>query len=64
MECPVCGNTVGFAFGTCVRCGYNHEDNTYHFIKVNTEILQRLVSEEIFNLLVSDHEKRFYKVMK
>jgi len=34
MECPKCGNKIGFSFGTCCECGYNHISNKYDWIKV------------------------------
>ena len=57
MECPICKNKTGFVFGTCCECGYNHVDHTYHYIKVSTEILERIVSPEVFNHLVEEHER-------
>lgn len=33
-ECPVCSNTIGFAFGTCVECGYNYLSEEFSFIEV------------------------------
>lgn len=32
--CPHCENTIGFAFGTCSRCGWNYLDHSFHFIRV------------------------------
>lgn len=29
MECPICKNKVGFAFGTCIKCSYNNLDKIY-----------------------------------
>lgn len=57
MTCPICKNTMGFIFGTCIECGYNYLDHTYHTIKVDTEVLKQVVSPEIFNYLVEQHEK-------
>ena len=57
MECPICKNTMGFVCGTCCRCGYNHLDNTYHTIEVSTEILEQIVSPEMFDYLVAEHER-------
>lgn len=59
MECPICKNKMGFAFGTCIECGYNHLDNSYHTIEVNTEILKSLVDEETFWWLVYEHERGY-----
>lgn len=56
MECLICKNTKGFVCGTCINCGYNYLDHTYHIIEVSTEILSRVVSPEVFNYLVSEHE--------
>lgn len=59
MECPICKNTIGFVCGTCNNCGYNQIDQTYHTIKVNTEILEQIVSPEMFDYLVAEHERRY-----
>lgn len=48
---------MGFAFGTCVECGYNHLDFTFHKIEVNTEVLKALLPEDIFWQLIEEHEK-------
>lgn len=58
MKCPICKNTVGFACCMCIKCGFNRMDNTYHFIEVSTDLLERLVSHEVFECLVAEHEKR------
>lgn len=58
MECPICKSKIGFAYGTCINCGYNQLDHTYHTIKVNTEILEQIASPETFNYLVMEHERR------
>ena len=57
MECPICKNTRGFGCGTCIECGYNYLDNTYHFIEVRTELLKSLVSPEVFEYLVAEYNK-------
>lgn len=62
MECPICKNMMGFVCGTCVECGYNHIDHTYHFIKVSTEILEQIVSPGIFEYLVYEYER--FKIRK
>ena len=59
MECPICKNKTGFAFGVCVECGYNHLNDSYHTIKVNTEILKSLVDEETFWWLVLEHVRSY-----
>lgn len=57
MTCPICKNTMGFVCGTCSECGYNYIDHTYHFIEVSTEVLKRIVPPEIFDYLVTEHER-------
>lgn len=58
MECPICKNKIGFAFGTCIECGYNQYTNEYDKITVYTEDLKPYVSEEVYNMLIKEHEKR------
>lgn len=62
MTCKICGNTMGFACGTCIECGYNYLDDTFHFIEVRTKVLEQLVSPEVFEYLVAEHQK--YKRQK
>lgn len=57
MECPICKNKIGFVCGTCIDCGYNQLDHTYHFIEVSTEILKQIVSPNMFYYLVAEHER-------
>ena len=38
-ECPHCGNTWGFTFGTCSMCGFNYLDNAFHWILVHPDNL-------------------------
>ena len=59
MECPVCKNTRGFVCGTCVQCGYNYLDNTFHFIEVRTELLEQLVSPEAMASLIAEHVRTY-----
>lgn len=61
MECPICKNKQGFACGTCIDCGYNHISNTYEFIEVRTDTLKQIVSPEVYNWLVAEHEKWKYR---
>lgn len=30
--CPHCRNRTGFVFGTCIECGFNYLDQSFHFI--------------------------------
>lgn len=57
MKCPICDNMIGFSFGTCVNCGYNHIDHEYRYIKVDTEVLKAVVPMNVFEFLVAEHEK-------
>lgn len=62
MECPICKNKMGFVYSTCIDCGYNHNDHTYHFIEVSTKILEQIVSPEMFEYLVKEHERSKKKI--
>jgi|GEM_PF-1271509 len=53
--CPVCENTRGFAFGTCVSCGFNYISATFNFIEVNVDHLPK----EIKDALVKYHAKKY-----
>ena len=37
--CPHCGNQRGFVCSTCIECGYNSSDKTFHSININPEDL-------------------------
>ena len=57
-KCPVCGNTIGFAFGTCVKCHYN-EQTGFQTIEVPVDVLaQHMPFELVANLLV-EHAKKY-----
>ena len=58
-ECPICKNKVGFAFGTCTKCGYNYLEEEYHRIEVNMDTLKRLLDPYAIDYLVQQHEKRY-----
>ena len=51
-ECPICKNKVGFAFGTCTKCGYNYLEKEYHRIEVNMDTLKRLLDPYTIDYLV------------
>lgn len=57
MECPICKSKVGFVCGTCNNCGYNQLDHTYHTIEVDAKVLRQIVSPEMFDYLVAEHER-------
>lgn len=38
-NCPKCNNTIGFAFGVCIDCGWNHISNEWSHIKVNPQMI-------------------------
>lgn len=59
MECPICGNKIGFVMGTCIECHYNYLDNNFHKIEVDTDTLKMYVPIQIYNQLVEEHEKHF-----
>lgn len=58
MECPACKNKVGFAFGTCIRCGYNHYDKKYVRIEVDMEVLERYIPPYVLQSLIERHKQR------
>jgi hypothetical protein len=58
MECPVCKNTRGFACGTCIECGFNYLDKTFHYIEIRTELLKQLVTPDVFAYLVAEHRRQ------
>ncbi len=59
MECPICKNRIGFNCGTCIDCGYNFSDDSFKFIRVDTEILQYIISPHILNELIDEHLKSY-----
>jgi hypothetical protein len=58
MECPACKNKVGFVFGTCIHCGYNHYDNSYRWIEVDMEVLERYIPPYVLQSLIQRHKQR------
>lgn len=57
MECPICKNKIGFNCGTCIECGYNYLKHDFEFIKVNVDILENIVPENILEELLYQHQK-------
>ena len=53
--CPICKNKCGFVCSTCINCGYNYADKTFHKIQVSTEVLKRLLPEETVYYLIEEH---------
>ena len=47
MECPICKNTIGFNCGTCIECGYNYLKHDFEFIKVNVDVLEKIIPEKL-----------------
>jgi hypothetical protein len=62
--CPKCKNRVGFAFGTCIQCGYNHLDEEYTRIEVDMEVLERYVPPYILSHLIERHERKYKDLYK
>lgn len=58
--CPKCTNRIGFSFGTCAECGWNHLDNTWHYIKASTDHLPYSVKEDLIRI----HAKRIQSIYK
>lgn len=57
-KCPVCGNTKGFAFGTCIRCHYNKQEG-FKIIEVPMDILIQYMPLELVNDLLVTHYKKY-----
>ena len=56
MNCPICKNEYGFSCGTCIDCGFNYIDKTFHKIEVSTEVLKRLLPKDIVYTLIEEHK--------
>ena len=57
--CRHCGNEVGFTFGTCIECGFNNHDWTFHWIKVQIDELHVAgESQELIDTLTKRHSSR------
>lgn len=52
--CPHCRNRVGFVFGTCIECGFNHLDHSFHFITAQVHDLP----PESAAMLIAIHARR------
>lgn len=63
-ECPVCKNKIGFAFGTCIQCGYDHIEEKFSRIEVDMETLEALLDPYMLDLLVSKHERKYKDLYK
>lgn len=57
--CPICKNKVGFAFGTCIQCGYNHIEEKFSRIEVDMETLEILLDPYMLELLVNKHARKY-----
>jgi len=57
-ECPKCGNTIGFCFGTCVNCGWNHLDNEWTSIQVNPNYLPYEIRQQLINIHAEKYSRR------
>ena len=57
-KCPVCGNTMGFTFGTCIKCHYN-EQTGFKTIEVPVELLAQYVPFEVTSELLAQHAKKY-----
>ena len=57
MICPKCGNTFGFVFGECIKCGWNHLSNQWDTIEVWVDDLP----EDIQDYLIEKHASKYEK---
>lgn len=53
--CPVCDNKRGFVFGTCIECGFNYLDASFHYIKVDVDYLP----QKLKAALIREHASRY-----
>ena len=63
-ECPVCKNKIGFAFGTCIQCGYDHIEEKFSRIEVDMETLEALLDPYMLDLLVNKHKRKYKDLYK
>lgn len=63
-ECPVCKNKIGFAFGTCIQCGYDYIEEKFSRIEVDMETLEALLDPYTLDLLVNKHERKYKDLYK
>lgn len=61
MECPICGNKHGFAFGTCVRCNYNQISNKFKRVIVDVDLLKEFLPPHILYKVLEEHENSYMK---
>ncbi len=54
MSCEICGNTIGFAFGTCCNCGWNDIEKVFRWVEVDVKDLPL----DIRDYLILKHHKR------
>lgn len=41
-QCPHCKNKTGCTFGTCIECGFNYLDGTFHWVVITKDDLHLL----------------------
>lgn len=47
--CPHCQNKMGFAFGTCIECGFNYITKQFNKIEVWVEDLPPNIRDYLIN---------------
>lgn len=57
-KCSVCGNTIGFTFGTCINCHYNEQEG-FKTIEVDIETLSHYMPFEVVSELLTRHAKKY-----
>jgi hypothetical protein len=53
-NCPHCFNPMGFVFGKCIECGFNHLSDRFNSIKVDVSDLP----ENVRDYLIRKHARR------
>lgn len=56
--CPKCKNTIGFYFGTCTTCGWNHISNEWAVIKVDPKRIPPQFRQQLIDYYASQYERK------
>lgn len=56
-ECPHCKNRVGCVFGTCIECGFNYLDKTFHWCKIDADLIEYLPFDLQCRIIDKHHER-------
>lgn len=62
MACNHCANTIGFALGTCVECGWNNDSKRFNHIQMYIHDADR--NKPIMQKLIGEHSERTKDLFK